>query len=49
VEIVLALAGFLATLIGLVLTWRSHTERLLHEIRNLLQEIRDRLPPPASP
>lgn len=40
-EIVLGLAGFALSLIGLVLTLFSRTDRLLTDIRDVLIQIRD--------
>jgi len=41
VEAVVTLLGFLVTVLGLLLAWRSRTDRLLTEIRDVLVDIRN--------
>jgi hypothetical protein len=48
VEIVIGFAGLVLTLLGLLIAWFSRTDKLLREIRDVLIDIREKLPPPPS-
>jgi hypothetical protein len=47
VEIVIGFIGLIGTGIGLGIAWKSRTDKLLVEIRDVLIEMRDIWRPPA--